>query len=87
MIMSVCTWCSRRDMVKPNWLWVAQEFSKRTPTSSAGMKILNTCFINNCDSYSHHEYLGNTPRLSITALTDGAITLTKQSLHFWEGLQ
>ncbi|KAJ3180788.1 hypothetical protein HDU85_003867 [Gaertneriomyces sp. JEL0708] len=91
MIMTVCTLdVHARDIVAKliaEKADSAQVFSWQSQLRLRWDDDQNDCFINICDAlfrYSY-EYLGNTPRLVVTALTDRCYITLTQSLHLIMG--
>lgn len=92
MIMSLCTLdVHARDMVVK---LITEKAESATCFSWQSQLRLrwddmdqNDCFINICDASFryNYEYLGNTPRLVITALTDRCYITLTQSLHLIMG--
>ncbi|KAI8914343.1 dynein heavy chain and region D6 of dynein motor-domain-containing protein [Gorgonomyces haynaldii] len=92
MIMTVCTLdVHARDMVAKLINEKAENASCFTWQSQLRLRWddidQNDCFINICDAVFryNYEYLGNTPRLVITALTDRCYITLTQSLHLIMG--
>lgn len=91
MIMSVCTLdVHARDMVGKLILEKAENaqcFSWQSQLRLRWDDNLKDCFIGICDaSFKYnYEYLGNTPRLVVTALTDRCYITLTQSLHLVMG--
>ena len=92
MIMSLCTLdVHARDMVMKMILEKAENAQCFTWQSQLRLRwddaTENDCFINICDATFryNYEYLGNTPRLVITALTDRCYITLTQSLHLIMG--
>jgi dynein heavy chain len=92
MIMSLCTLdVHARDMVAKLILEKAENSQCFTWQSQLRLRwddaTENDCFINICDAVFryNYEYLGNTPRLVITALTDRCYITLTQSLHLIMG--
>ena len=92
MIMSLCTLdVHARDMVTK--LIVEKAENAQCFTWQSQLRLRwddvneNDCFINICDAQLryNYEYLGNTPRLVITALTDRCYITLTQSLHLIMG--
>ncbi|KAJ3312837.1 hypothetical protein HDV04_002647 [Boothiomyces sp. JEL0838] len=92
MIMSLCTLdVHARDMVTK--LIVEKAENSQCFTWQSQLRLRwddvqeNDCFINICDAVFryNYEYLGNTPRLVITALTDRCYITLTQSLHLIMG--
>ncbi|RKO98183.1 hypothetical protein CXG81DRAFT_17063 [Caulochytrium protostelioides] len=91
MIMTVCTLdVHARDIVAKlitEKADSAQCFAWQSQLRLRWDDVENDCFINICDAqfrYSY-EYLGNTPRLVVTALTDRCYITLSQSLHLIMG--
>ncbi|KAI8900476.1 dynein heavy chain and region D6 of dynein motor-domain-containing protein [Globomyces pollinis-pini] len=92
MIMSLCTLdVHARDMVTKLIMEKAENAQCFTWQSQLRLRwddvSENDCFINICDAVFryNYEYLGNTPRLVITALTDRCYITLTQSLHLIMG--
>jgi dynein heavy chain len=92
MIMSLCTLdVHARDMVTKLIVEKAENAQCFTWQSQLRLRwddvTENDCFINICDAVFryNYEYLGNTPRLVITALTDRCYITLTQSLHLIMG--
>ncbi|KAJ3365528.1 hypothetical protein HDU91_002183, partial [Kappamyces sp. JEL0680] len=92
MIMSLCTLdVHARDMVTKLIVEKAENAQCFTWQSQLRLRwddvAENDCFINICDAVFryNYEYLGNTPRLVITALTDRCYITLTQSLHLIMG--
>jgi dynein heavy chain len=92
MIMSLCTLdVHARDMVAKLIFEKAENAQCFTWQSQLRLRwddiTENDCFINICDAVFryNYEYLGNTPRLVITALTDRCYITLTQSLHLVMG--
>ena len=92
MIMSLCTLdVHARDMVAKLITEKAENAQCFTWQSQLRLRWddvnENDCFINICDAQLryNYEYLGNTPRLVITALTDRCYITLTQSLHLIMG--
>jgi dynein heavy chain, axonemal len=92
MIMTVCTLdVHARDMVAKLINEKAESATCFTWQSQLRLRWddidQNDCFINICDASFryNYEYLGNTPRLVITALTDRCYITLTQSLHLIMG--
>lgn len=91
MIMTVCTLdVHARDMVAKLINEKADSatcFSWQSQLRLRWDEDQNDCFINICDALFryNYEYLGNTPRLVVTALTDRCYITLTQSLHLIMG--
>lgn len=91
MIMSVCTLdVHARDQVSKlitEKADNAQCFSWQSQLRLRWDEDENDCKVNICDAYFryNYEYLGNTPRLVVTALTDRCYITLTQSLHLIMG--
>ncbi|KAJ1514427.1 Dynein heavy chain 8, axonemal [Coelomomyces lativittatus] len=91
MIMAVCTLdVHARDIVAKlvaEKAENAQCFSWQAQLRLRWDDIENDCFANICDAKFryNYEYLGNTPRLVVTALTDRCYITLTQSLHLIMG--
>lgn len=91
MIMTVCTLdVHARDMVAKiiaEKAENAQCFSWQSQLRLRWDDTDNNCHINICDAHFkyNYEYLGNTPRLVVTALTDRCYITLTQSLHLIMG--
>ncbi|KAI9209879.1 dynein heavy chain and region D6 of dynein motor-domain-containing protein, partial [Polychytrium aggregatum] len=92
MIMTVCTLdVHARDMVAKLILEKAENaqcFSWQCQLRLRWDDVdQNDCFINICDAHFryNYEYLGNTPRLVVTPLTDRCYITLTQSLHLIMG--
>ncbi|KAL7754360.1 hypothetical protein RI367_000341 [Sorochytrium milnesiophthora] len=91
MIMTVCTLdVHARDIVAKlvnEKAENAQCFSWQSQLRLRWDDNEGDCLINICDAHFHYnyEYLGNTPRLVITALTDRCYITLTQSLHLIMG--
>ncbi|KAJ3051836.1 hypothetical protein HK097_007152 [Rhizophlyctis rosea] len=87
MIMTVCTLdVHARDMVAKLIVEKAENaqcFSWQSQLRLRWDDMENDCIINICDATFryNYEYLGNTPRLVVTALTDRCYITLTQSLH------
>ncbi|KAJ3364693.1 hypothetical protein GGF32_001332 [Allomyces javanicus] len=91
MIMAVCTLdVHARDIVAKlvaEKAENAQCFSWQSQLRLRWDDVENDCFANICDAKFryNYEYLGNTPRLVVTALTDRCYITLTQSLHLIMG--
>ncbi|KAI9189963.1 hypothetical protein H9P43_001396 [Blastocladiella emersonii ATCC 22665] len=91
MIMAVCTLdVHARDIVAKligEKAENAQCFSWQSQLRLRWDDIENDCFANICDAKFryNYEYLGNTPRLVVTSLTDRCYITLTQSLHLIMG--
>ncbi|KAI9221923.1 dynein heavy chain and region D6 of dynein motor-domain-containing protein [Blastocladiella britannica] len=91
MIMAVCTLdVHARDIVAKliaEKAENAQCFSWQSQLRLRWDDIENDCFANICDAKFryNYEYLGNTPRLVVTSLTDRCYITLTQSLHLVMG--
>lgn len=91
MIMTVCTLdVHSRDIVGKliaEKAENAQCFSWQAQLRLRWDEDQNDCLINICDAHFryNYEYLGNTPRLVVTALTDRCYITLTQSLHLIMG--
>ncbi|XP_068084396.1 dynein beta chain, ciliary [Anabrus simplex] len=90
-IMTICTIdVHSRDVVSKliqSKVESSQAFQWQSQLRHRWDEVRHDCFANICDaefSYSH-EYLGNTPRLVITPLTDRCYITLTQSLHLIMG--
>ncbi|KAF4517247.1 hypothetical protein B566_EDAN011631, partial [Ephemera danica] len=65
----------------------AQAFQWQSQLRHRWDEVASDCFVNICDAQFRyaHEYLGNTPRLVITPLTDRCYITLTQSLHLVMG--
>jgi dynein heavy chain len=91
MIMTICTLdVHARDMVAKliqEKADNAQCFSWQSQLRLRWEEEQNDCFINICDAHFRYsyEYLGNTPRLVVTPLTDRCYITLTQALHLIMG--
>lgn len=90
-IMTVCTIdVHSRDVVAKliaNRIRSASSFEWQSQLRHRWDAAVNNCFVNICDAQFKYdfEYLGNTPRLVITPLTDRCYITLTQSLHLVMG--
>lgn len=91
MVMTICTLdVHSRDMVGKLITEKAensQSFSWQSQLRLRWDEEQEDCHINNCDAHFryNYEYLGNTPRLVVTPLTDRCYITLTQSLHLIMG--